>query len=277
MKKPNPTPAVANEVPWSYGVTERDNRHDETYIRVLEADEEGLGKDQMAGVILSIDTDTEPDWARRAVESYLACARWMTEVGYRHPAAGRNRGASRRRPDMLQFLTLLTLSLNRRAGHLALPQDRYPSVHLCAPPARRSSLHLPRARSVPPRLARLRATRISAHRSRARTPPRTTPDANRGARAHFGQPAIQARIDTTIHAGPTITEASRRTITATATHTSHRHSSVPACFPAQEKFTLVPLFAYSPQSRSENADAWLIIQLNVFSTWRRMGKRWEQL
>ena len=88
MKKPNPTPAVADEVPWSYGITACDNRHDETYIRVLDADEEGLGKDQMAGVILSIDT--EPDWARRAVGSHLTCARWMTEVGYPHLAAGRN-------------------------------------------------------------------------------------------------------------------------------------------------------------------------------------------
>ena len=84
-------------------------------------------------------------------------------------------------------------------------------------------------------------------------------------------------MDTTIHAGPTITQAGRRTITATATHTSHRHPSVPDCFPAQEKFTLAPLFAYSPQNRSENADAWLIIQFKVFSAWQGMGKRWERL
>ena len=73
MKNPTPPPAVANEVPWPYGITECDNRHDETNICVLDANEEGLGKDQMAGVILS--TDTEPDWARTAVESHLACAR----------------------------------------------------------------------------------------------------------------------------------------------------------------------------------------------------------
>ena len=33
MTKPNPTPEVADEVPWSDGITEYDNRHDETHIR----------------------------------------------------------------------------------------------------------------------------------------------------------------------------------------------------------------------------------------------------
>ena len=45
MTKPNPTPEVADGVPWSDGITEYDTRHDETYIRLLDADNEGLGKD----------------------------------------------------------------------------------------------------------------------------------------------------------------------------------------------------------------------------------------
>ena len=39
MTEPNPTPELADEVPWSDGITEDDNRHDETYIRPLDADE----------------------------------------------------------------------------------------------------------------------------------------------------------------------------------------------------------------------------------------------
>ena len=50
MTEPNPTPVVADEVPWSDGITEYDTLHDETYIRLLDADIEGLGKDEMARV-----------------------------------------------------------------------------------------------------------------------------------------------------------------------------------------------------------------------------------
>ena len=81
MTKLNPTPEVAGEVPWSDGITEYDNRHDETCIRLLDADEEGLGKDEVARLILGIDPANEPERAHKAVESHLARARWMTDVG----------------------------------------------------------------------------------------------------------------------------------------------------------------------------------------------------
>ena len=60
-------------------------------------------------------------------------------------------------------------------------------------------------------------------------------------------------------------------------HTSHPYPSVPASFPAQEKFGLTPLFAFSPLSRCKNAEVWVIIQLNGFSFWRKTGKLWERL
>ena len=105
MAEPNPTSEVGDEVPWSDGITEYDNRHDETYIRLLDADNKGLGKDEMARLILGIDPANEPERARKAVESHLARARWMTEVGYRHLAAGRYPGAERHRDDMFQWLS----------------------------------------------------------------------------------------------------------------------------------------------------------------------------
>ena len=80
-------------MPWSDGITEYDNQHDETYIRLLDADKEGVSKDEMARLILCIDPAKEPDRDLRAVESQLARARWMTKVGYRHLAAGRYPGA----------------------------------------------------------------------------------------------------------------------------------------------------------------------------------------
>ena len=117
MTKPNPTSEVADEVPWSDGISEYDNRHVETYIRLLDADNEGLGKDEMARLILGIDPDSEPERAGKAVESHLARARWMTEVGYRHLAAGRYPGAEHHLDDMFQWLSLLTLPPEGRTRH----------------------------------------------------------------------------------------------------------------------------------------------------------------
>ena len=117
MTEQNPTPVVADEVPWSDGITKYDTRHEETYIRLLDADIEGLGKDEMARRILGIDPDNEPERARKAVDSHLARARWMTEVGYRHLAAGRYPGAERHQADMLQWHSLLTLRPDGRTRH----------------------------------------------------------------------------------------------------------------------------------------------------------------
>ena len=61
MTEPYPTPVVTDEVPWSDGITEYDTRHYETYIRLLDADNEGMGKDEMARRILGIDPANDPE------------------------------------------------------------------------------------------------------------------------------------------------------------------------------------------------------------------------
>ena len=71
----------------------------------------------MARRILGIDPDNEPERARKAVDSHLARARWMTEVGYRHLAAGRYPGAERHRDDMFQSLSSLTPPPKGRTRH----------------------------------------------------------------------------------------------------------------------------------------------------------------
>ena len=38
-------PAVSDEIPWSDGITEYDNRHNETYLRLLDADNDSVSKD----------------------------------------------------------------------------------------------------------------------------------------------------------------------------------------------------------------------------------------
>ena len=54
----------------------------------LDAEAEGADWTEVARIVLHIDPAQEPDRARRAWESHLARARWMTEHGYRHLLEG---------------------------------------------------------------------------------------------------------------------------------------------------------------------------------------------
>ena len=76
-------PIIADEVPWSDQLTEYDEEHFITYLRLLDADAEGASKEEMARIVLGIDAAKEPERACKALESHLARARWMTEHGYR--------------------------------------------------------------------------------------------------------------------------------------------------------------------------------------------------
>ena len=55
-----------------------------TYIRLLDADADGVTWEEASRSILHIDPETEPERARRAHRTHLARAQWMTRVGYRH-------------------------------------------------------------------------------------------------------------------------------------------------------------------------------------------------
>ena len=107
MPDREPIPPYADEVPWSDRLTEYDLRHHDTYIRFLDAGNEGLSQDDMARRILGIDPDAEPERARKAVESHLARARWMGEVGYRYLLAGDYPGGGDCLAEDLEFLRSL--------------------------------------------------------------------------------------------------------------------------------------------------------------------------
>ncbi len=64
-------------------VTPYDERHLKTYVRLLDAEEEGADWREVVTVIFGIDPVREPDRARRVHDSHLARARWMTTAGYR--------------------------------------------------------------------------------------------------------------------------------------------------------------------------------------------------
>ena len=84
MQTPELEPPVADLAPNSSVLTGYDEQHRVTYLRLLDADAEGADWQEVAQIVLRIDPELEPERARRAWDSHLARARWMTENGYRH-------------------------------------------------------------------------------------------------------------------------------------------------------------------------------------------------
>jgi hypothetical protein len=58
------------------------------YLRLLDADAEGTDWQEVAKIVMHIDPEREPDRAKRAWESHLARAKWLTENGFRHLLRG---------------------------------------------------------------------------------------------------------------------------------------------------------------------------------------------
>ena len=89
MPQPPLDPPVADGAPDADVLTSYDEEHLVTYLRLLDADAEGADWTEAARIVLHIDPFREPARARRAWESHLARARWLTENGYRHLLRGR--------------------------------------------------------------------------------------------------------------------------------------------------------------------------------------------
>jgi hypothetical protein len=83
MKKPPLDPQIADVAPNGPVLTAYDEEHMITYMRVLDADQQGADWRDVSRIVLRIDPDNEADRARVAFESHLSRARWMTEQGYR--------------------------------------------------------------------------------------------------------------------------------------------------------------------------------------------------
>jgi hypothetical protein len=86
MTKPSPPldPNCADESPRADTLTPYDMEHLVTYMRLLDAEADGADWIEAARIVLHIDPSREPIRARRAWESHMARAKWMTERGYRH-------------------------------------------------------------------------------------------------------------------------------------------------------------------------------------------------
>jgi hypothetical protein len=84
MKKPPLDPNVADLAPVDPSVTTYDEEHLITYMRVLDAHQQGADWRDVSRIVLRIDPDNDADRARIAFESHVSRARWMTEQDYRH-------------------------------------------------------------------------------------------------------------------------------------------------------------------------------------------------
>ena len=75
--------AFEDRPPESAQLTAYDERHFATYLRLLDADEEGADWQEAVRIIFGLDPDCEPERARIVHDSHLARARWMMQAGYR--------------------------------------------------------------------------------------------------------------------------------------------------------------------------------------------------
>jgi hypothetical protein len=76
-------PDVDDVAPDSAILTGYDEQHTVTYMRLLDAEADGADWEEAAKIVLHIDPAKEPVRARKAWESHIARARWMTTTGYR--------------------------------------------------------------------------------------------------------------------------------------------------------------------------------------------------
>lgn len=88
VRKPPLDPDVADVAPDDAMLTPYDYDHIVTYLRLLDANAEDADWREVSRIVLHIDPDCEPARARRAYESHMARARWMSDSGYRHLLRG---------------------------------------------------------------------------------------------------------------------------------------------------------------------------------------------
>ena len=88
MQKRPLDPDVADIAPTDPTLTAYDKLHLVTDLRLLDADAESADWREVAKIVLHIDPVREPRRAKRAFETHLTRAKWMTEHGYRHLLRG---------------------------------------------------------------------------------------------------------------------------------------------------------------------------------------------
>ena len=78
--------------PLSDTVTPYDKRNFVTYLRLLDAADEGAEWTEVVRIVFGIDPALESVRARQVYETHLDRARWMTSHGYRHLLEKKQKG-----------------------------------------------------------------------------------------------------------------------------------------------------------------------------------------
>lgn len=85
----NTVPAFQESPPLVDAITSYDLQHKITYLRLLDAQDDGADWREAVKVILGIDVASDPDFAKRVHDNHLARAEWMTKIGWRYLLEGR--------------------------------------------------------------------------------------------------------------------------------------------------------------------------------------------
>jgi len=78
------TPPFEDVPPADEHITAYDELNFTTYLRILDAAEEGADWREVAAIVFGLNPVAEPDRSRHVYERHLDRARWMTTHGYRH-------------------------------------------------------------------------------------------------------------------------------------------------------------------------------------------------
>jgi hypothetical protein len=75
-------PQFEDTPPQTERVSDYDERHFVTYLRILEAGKENASWQEVAAVVFGLNVAADPGRAKRVYDSHLARAKWMSEAGY---------------------------------------------------------------------------------------------------------------------------------------------------------------------------------------------------
>ena len=87
-----PAPPLAETAPTDAILTKYDKEHLVIYLRLLDAEDSGAEWEEVAQIVLKLDPKVDRPRARRAWESHLARAHWLTNNGYRQLLRGGSGG-----------------------------------------------------------------------------------------------------------------------------------------------------------------------------------------
>ncbi len=75
-------PQFEDTPPQTERVSDYDERHFVTYLRILEAAKENASGQEVAAIVFGLNVAADPGRAKRVYDSHLARAKWMCEAGY---------------------------------------------------------------------------------------------------------------------------------------------------------------------------------------------------